>query len=104
MLISANTVNLLWVPVTVLLLPIVLALWFRWAAHQGDELKQKSVWAAYRGFGRFSLRIAVASWWVIWNLPGRSQLVSIAVRTWPGVLQIPFAETGLFWVPPTVIL
>jgi Zn-dependent protease with chaperone function len=102
--IAANFVNLLFVPVTVLLLPIVLTLWFRWTAHQGDEPKQKLVWAAYRGFGRFILTIAVAAWWVMWDLPGRSQLVSAAVRTWLGVLELPSAETGLFWGPPIVSL
>ena len=104
MLISANSVNPLLVDGTPLLLPIVLTLWFRWAAHQGHEAKQKLAWAAYRGFGRFILVVAVVAWWVIWDLPGRSQLVSAAVRNWLGALEIPSAETGLFWLLPALSL
>jgi Zn-dependent protease with chaperone function len=104
MLVGPKWVNLLLVPSAVLLLPIVLTLWFRRAALQGREAKQKVVWATYRGFGRFILAIAVAVWWVIWDLPGRSDLISIVVRRWPGVLEISSTETYLFWLAPTVSL
>jgi Zn-dependent protease with chaperone function len=102
MLTAAKSLNLLLVPGAVLLLPILLALWFRRSPLRGLEAKQKEVWAAYRGFARLILAIAVAVWWVIWDLPARSDLVLIVVRSWPRWLETSFAENMLFWVAPTV--
>jgi len=69
------------VPVAALLLPIAMTLWFRWAALRADEAKQRLIWFGYRQFGRFILAATVAVWWVIWDLAGKSSLVSISVRT-----------------------
>jgi Zn-dependent protease with chaperone function len=96
--------NQLLAPGAVLLLPIGLTLWFRWAALRADEAEQRLVWSGYRQFGRFILAATVALWGVIWDLAGKSSLVSISVRTWPGALEISSAESWRFWLPPTVSL
>lgn len=98
MSIPPNSAHLLLALIVVLVLPIVLTLWFRRAALQIQEAKQNSVWATYRGFSRFILVVAVAAWWVIWDLPGRVELVSAIVRRWPST------GTWLFWMLPTVSL
>ena len=104
MLIAAWSVNPLFVSGAVLLLPVVLTLCFRWLALQFPEAKQRKVWAAYRGFGRFILAITVASWWVDWDLHSRSDLISMVGRRWPEALEhFPF-ETTFFWALPTVSL
>jgi hypothetical protein len=96
--------NLFLVPAAVLLLPVFLTLYFRWAALHAPEAEQKTVWASYRGFSRFTLTIIVAAWWVIWDLAGRSGLVSIFLRRWPGVFEISSQENWRFWLPPAVSL
>ena len=96
--------NQLLFPGAVLLLPIAVTLWFRWAVLRADEAEQRLIWSGYRQFGRFILAAAVAFWWVIWDLAGKSSLVSISVRTWPGALEISSTESWRFWLPPTVSL
>jgi Zn-dependent protease with chaperone function len=99
-----NFVNLLIVPGAVLLLPIAVTLWFRWASLRADEPEQRLIWAGYRKFGRFILVATVAVWWVIWDLAGRSTLVSIFVRTWPRAPEISSVASWRFWLPPIVSL
>jgi Zn-dependent protease with chaperone function len=100
----ANLANLLIAPGAVLLLPIAVTLWFRWAALRADEAKQRLIWADYRRFGRFILATTVAVWWVMWDLAGKSSLVSVFVRTWPGRSEISSAASWRLWLPPTVSL
>lgn len=104
MRILTNVVSPLMVAVAALLLPIAMTLWFRWAALRADEAKQRLIWADYRSFGRFILAATVTVWWVIWDLAGRSSVVSIFVRTWPRTSEIFSAESWRFWLPPTVSL
>ena len=104
MLIEARPVSPLLVPAAVLLLPIVLTLCIRWAVLQSHEGRQKTVWAAYRSFGRFILATTVAGWWVIWSMHGRSGLDSTIIARWAGAANTSAAETLLFWAPPTVSL
>lgn len=104
MSIFTNLLRPLIIPSAVLLLPIVVTLWFGWVALRADELSQKLIWASYRKFGRFILTATLAVWWVVWEFAGRSSLVSIFVRTWPGAPEISSAESWRFWLPPTVSL
>lgn len=104
MFIEARSVSVLLIPAAILLLPTVLTLGIRWAALQSQEEKQKIVWAAYRRFDRSILATTAAGWWVIWDMLGRSGLISILSSTWPGAVNTSAAETLLFWVPPTVSL
>jgi Zn-dependent protease with chaperone function len=92
------------VPATFLLLPIVTTLCIRWAVLQSHEARQKTVWAAYRSFGRFILATTVAGWWVIGGMHERSGLDSMIIARWPGAIKTSVGETLLFWVPPTVSL
>jgi Zn-dependent protease with chaperone function len=88
----------------VLLLPIILTSCFRQIVLRGHEEAQKTVWAAYRGFGRLILAMTVACWWVIWDWRGRSDLISLVGQRWPGTFETPFSWALLFWVPLTVSL
>jgi Zn-dependent protease with chaperone function len=99
-----NLLHLLIVPSAVLLMPIAVTLWFGWTALRADQPQQRLIWAAYRKFGRLILAGTVAVWWVIWDLAGRSSLVSIFVRTWPGSSEISSGQSWRFWLPPTVAL
>jgi hypothetical protein len=54
--------NQLLLPGAVLLLPIAVTLWFRWAALRADEAEQRLMWSGYRQFGRFILATTVAFW------------------------------------------
>lgn len=103
-LIDASPVSPLLVPAAVLLLPIVLTLCIRWGVLQNHEGRQKTVWAAYRSFGRFILATTVAGWWVIWSMHGRSGLDSTIIARWAGAANTSAAESPLFWAPPTVSL
>jgi Zn-dependent protease with chaperone function len=91
-------------PVSILLLPIFLTIGFRWAALRAGGERQKIVWAIYRGLGRFILAVTVASWWVVWDLHGRSEIPSIVVRNWPSTLETSSAENLVFWLAPIVSL
>ncbi len=103
--ILADLVNrLLLLPAAVLLLPTAVTLWFRWTVLRADEAKQRLIWAGYRSFGRFVLAVTVAAWWVIWDLAGRSDFVSVVLRTWPRASEISSAESWRFWLPPTASL
>jgi hypothetical protein len=73
----------------VLLLPIAVTLWFRWAALRAEEDKQKVIWGGFRRLGRFILTAIVAVWWVLWDLAGKP-LSSV--------------ESWRFWLPPAVSL
>jgi len=85
----ANLANLSIVPRAVLLLPVAVALWFRWAALRAEEAKQRVIWAGFRRFGRFILTAIVAVWWVLWDLAGKP-LSSV--------------ESWRFWLPPAATL
>ncbi len=101
---SANLAIRLLLPATVLLLPIAITLWLRWIVFRADESKQKIVWAGYRSFGRLTLAVTVAAWWIVWDLAGRSSFVSVVLRTWPRAFEISSAESWRFWLPPTASL
>lgn len=88
------------VPCTILLLPIALTLLFWWSALRARDTERRTIWADYRGFGRFILAAAVVGWWMEWDWRGRSELPPILVRHWPGALGKSSAETLLFWLPP----
>jgi Zn-dependent protease with chaperone function len=92
------------VPCTILLLPIALTLLFWRYALRAHDANPRTVWADYRGFGRFILAATVAGWWVEWDFRGRSALPPILVRNWPGTLGISPAEILLFWVAPMASL
>jgi len=92
------------VPCTILLLPIALTLLFWRYALRAHDANPRTVWADYRGFGRFILAATVAGWWVEWDFRGRSELPPILVRNWPGTLGISPAEILLFWVAPMASL
>jgi len=91
-------------PACILLLPIFLTIGFRWATLRISDKGQRIVWAVYRGLGRFILAATIAGWWVIWDLHGRSELLSIAIHNWPGTLEKSSAENLVFWLAPTVSL
>jgi Zn-dependent protease with chaperone function len=92
------------VPCAILLLPIALTLLFGWYALRAHDANPRTVWADYRGFGRFILAATVAGWWVEWDFRGRSELPPILVRNWPGTLGTSSAEILLFWVAPVASL
>ncbi len=92
------------VPCAILLLPIALTLLFWRYALRARDADRRTVWADYRGFGRFILAATVAGWWIEWDFRGRSELPSILVRNWPGTLGISSAEILLFWVAPMTSL
>ena len=96
-----TSLNPLVTPAVLLLLPIVLTLGFGWIAFHSQNEEQKSVWAAYRRFGRFILTGTVVGWWVTWDLYGRSAIISTIAFIWPTASS---AETLLFWVLPTASL
>jgi Zn-dependent protease with chaperone function len=100
----SGSVSPLFFPGAILLLPVVLTLCFRRISLQSQEAEEKTIWAAYRAFGRFILAITVASWWVLWDLHGRSSLISVIGHTRPGALETSSEATPLFWVPPIVSL
>src|SRR5205814_3643255 len=104
MSISANLPNLWAVPGGILLLPIAMALWFRWVTLRADKARQRVIWAGYRSFARFILIATVALWWVTWDLAGSSSFVSIFVRTWPRALEMSSAANWRFWLPPIASL
>jgi Zn-dependent protease with chaperone function len=97
-------VSPLFFPGALLLLPAVLTLFFQRISFQGQEAKKKTIWAAYRAFGRFIVAITVVSWWVQWDLHGRSDLISIIGHTKSGALETFSEVSPLFWVPPIVSL
>ena len=99
-----GSVSPLFFPGAILLMPIVLTLCFRRISLQRQEAEEKTVWAAYRAFGRFIIAITVASWWVQWDLHGRSDLISVIRHTRPETLETFSVATPLFWVPPIVSL
>lgn len=92
------------VPCSILLLPIALTLLFWRYALRVRDTDRRTVWADYRGFGRFVLAATVAAWWIEWDFRGRSELPSILVRSWPGTLGTSSAEILLFWVAPMASL
>jgi Zn-dependent protease with chaperone function len=100
----SGSVSPLFFPGAILLLPVVLTLCFRRISLQSQEAEEKTIWAAYRAFGRFILAITVASWWVLWDLHGRYSLISVIGHTRPGALETSSEATPLFWVPPIVSL
>ena len=102
--ILANSVNQLFIPAAVLLLPIGVTLWFRWTVLRADEAKQRLIWSGYRSFGRFILAVTVAAWWITWDLAGMSSFVSVVVRTWPRAIEISSAASWRFWLPPAASL
>ncbi|HXR33738.1 MAG TPA: M48 family metalloprotease [Verrucomicrobiae bacterium] len=100
----ARWFSLLFLPAAIFLLPMALAFWFRGVALRADEPVRKIVWARFRGYGRFILIAAAASWWAIWELHGPSEFM----RLHPGFgfkfLYSDDFETFLFWIPPVVSL
>jgi Zn-dependent protease with chaperone function len=92
------------VPCAILLLPITLTLLFWWHALRARDGDRRTVWAGYRGFGRFILAVTVAGWWMEWDFRGRSELPLILARNWPGTLGTSSAEILLIWVAPLVSL
>lgn len=100
---SRSAIALL-MPVGVLILPVVLALWFRrMALNQMTEAQRNSVWASYRQYSRFILAITVASWWVVWDLQGREGMAALSDLH---LLTSKESSLGalLFWVSPVVSL
>lgn len=85
-------------------MPIVLTLLFWRYALRARDANRKTVWADYRGFGRFILAATVTGWWVEWDFRGRSELPPILVRNWPGTLGTSSAEALVFWVAPMASL
>jgi Zn-dependent protease with chaperone function len=92
------------VPCAILLLPVALTLFFWWYALRAQDANRRTVWAGYRGFGRFILAATVAGWWMEWDFRGRSELPPILLRNWPGTLGTSSAEILLFWVAPMASL
>ncbi len=92
------------VPGAILLLPIALTFSIAWPLFRGREAKQGTLWAVYRGLGRFILAITVAGWWILWDLGGHSELAPKFVRAWSQTLETSSGEGLLFWVPPVVSL
>ena len=102
---TSSPVNLLLLPMGILILPILLTLSFREIAlNQQTEAQRKRVWASYREFSRFILVVTVAAWWVIWDLRGRDDLVSVIGTHWLQTVETSSSEASLFWMPPTVSL
>lgn len=101
-----GSVSPLLFPGAILLLPVVLTLCIRRISLQSQEAEEKTIWAAYRAFGRFILTITVVSWWVLWDLRGRYDLISVIRHTAaaPGALEASSEATPLFWIPPIVSL
>jgi Zn-dependent protease with chaperone function len=81
-----------------------MTLWFGWTALRADEPEQRLIWAGYRKFSRFIIVATVAVWWVVWDLAGRSSVVSIFLRTWPAAPEISSGESWRFWLPPALSL
>ncbi|HKN73923.1 MAG TPA: M48 family metallopeptidase, partial [Candidatus Acidoferrum sp.] len=86
------------------LLPIALTLFFWRHTLRARDADRRTVWADYRGFGRFILAATVAGWWIEWDFRGRSELPPILARNWPGTFGTSSAEILLFWVPPVASL
>ena len=99
-----GSVSPLFFPSAILLLPVVLTLCIRSISLQSQEAEEKTIWAAYRAFGRFILTITVASWWALWDLRGRSDLISIPGQTKADALAALSEASPLFWMPPIVSL
>jgi Zn-dependent protease with chaperone function len=92
------------VPCAILLLPIALTLLFWRYALRARDADRRTVWADYRGFGRFILAVTVAGWWIEWDFRGHSVLPPILVRNWPGKLGTFSSEILVFWVAPVLSL
>jgi Zn-dependent protease with chaperone function len=92
------------VPCAILLLPFALTLLFWRYALRAHDADRRTLWADYRGFGRFILAATVTGWWIEWDFRGRSELPPILVRNWPGILGTSSAEILLFWVAPMASL
>ena len=90
-------------PSAILLLPVILTLCIRRISLQSQEAEEKTIWAAYRAFGRFILTITVASWWVLWD-PGPSDSISITGQIKAGALATSSEVSPFFWMPPIVSL
>ena len=92
------------IPCAILVLPIALAVFFRWSALRAPDTERRTIWLHYRGFGRFILAATVVGWWVEWDFLGRSELPPIVVRNLPGILGTSSAEIVLFWFAPIASL
>ena len=99
-----GSVSPLFFPGAILLLPIVLTLFFQTISLQGQGLRNKTIWAAYRAFDPFIATITVASWWILWDLHSRSDLISVIGHSRPGAFETSSGATSLFWVPPIISL
>jgi|SRR6266850_1623194 len=102
---ASRPVDALFLPIGILVLPILLTLSFRQIAlNQQTEPERNRIWASYREFTHFILVLTVAAWWVIWDLRGRDDLVSVIGSHWLQTVETSSLEAILFWIPPTVSL
>ena len=55
-------------PTVLLLLPITIAVWYRYKALRNFGEERSAIWYRYRSLSRFIILTTIAAWWALWDL------------------------------------
>jgi Zn-dependent protease with chaperone function len=90
--------------VSVLLLPVILAAWFRYKALRNSGEERYAIWYGFRRFSRLIIFTTVAAWWVLWDTTGGWADTLRMVPAWLSDFTLRTHEHLRFSLPPIAIL
>jgi Zn-dependent protease with chaperone function len=90
--------------VALLLVPLVLALGFRYSAIHSNETGRAARWIRYCRWSRVLRFAVVAAWWALWEIERQSSTVLQLEYRYLDSLGSELADALLFLAPPTAIV